>query len=58
MGQGGLAEPAGDMISREGVNRAERRGKDDKGSYVPDAAGAGGYLTSAGKKAKGGLGLS
>lgn len=33
MGKGGLLQPAGDMASKEGINRAERGGKDDKGSY-------------------------
>ncbi|OQO00966.1 hypothetical protein B0A48_13655 [Cryoendolithus antarcticus] len=32
-GQGGLLQPVGDMVSKEGVNRAERGGKDDSGSY-------------------------
>ena len=35
LGQGGLAQPVGDWASREGVNRAERNGKDDKGGYLP-----------------------
>ncbi|KAI0167689.1 hypothetical protein BJ166DRAFT_590194 [Pestalotiopsis sp. NC0098] len=35
VGQGGLLQPVGDMLSREGVNRAERQGKDDKGGYLP-----------------------
>ncbi|KAK3346126.1 hypothetical protein B0T25DRAFT_633704 [Lasiosphaeria hispida] len=38
-GQGGLGQPIGDLLSREGVNRTERVGKDDKGGYVPSAAG-------------------
>ncbi|KAK0625448.1 hypothetical protein B0T17DRAFT_508437 [Bombardia bombarda] len=38
VGQGGLAQPVGDMASREGMNRVERNGKDNKGSYIPDAA--------------------
>lgn len=33
VGQGGLLQPAGDMVSKEGVNRAERGGKDESGSY-------------------------
>lgn len=33
VGKGGLLQPAGDMASKEGINRAERGGKDDKGSY-------------------------
>ena len=39
VGQGGLAQPIGDLASREGVNRAERSGRDDKGGYIPEAAG-------------------
>ncbi|ERT01565.1 uncharacterized protein SPSK_08042 [Sporothrix schenckii 1099-18] len=35
LGQGGLAQPVGDWASKEGVNRAERNGKDDKGKYLP-----------------------
>ncbi|CAK7218520.1 hypothetical protein SCUCBS95973_003516 [Sporothrix curviconia] len=37
LGQGGLAQPVGDWASREGVNRAERNGKDDKGGYLPSS---------------------
>ena len=33
LGKGGLLQPAGDMASKEGVNRMERGGKDDKGTY-------------------------
>lgn len=39
VGTGGLLQPVGDGLSREGVNRAERGGRDDKGSYAPGAAG-------------------
>jgi hypothetical protein len=35
VGQGGLLQPVGDMVSKEGLNRAERQGKDDKGGYLP-----------------------
>lgn len=35
VGQGGLLQPVGDLVSKEGANRAERQGKDDKGSYLP-----------------------
>jgi len=35
VGQGGLGQPVSDLVSREGINRAERQGKDDKGSYAP-----------------------
>ncbi|KAK4100424.1 hypothetical protein N658DRAFT_473339 [Parathielavia hyrcaniae] len=36
LGQGGLARPVGDLVSKEGVNRAERKGKDERGGYVPN----------------------
>ena len=39
VGQGGLGQPVGDLVSREGINRSERMGKDDKGGYIPEAAG-------------------
>ena len=39
VGKGGLLQPVGDMASKEGVNRAERQGKDDSGSYAPGALG-------------------
>jgi hypothetical protein len=32
LGKGGLLQPIGDMASKEGVNRAERGGKDEKGN--------------------------
>ncbi|KAL2134454.1 hypothetical protein VTI74DRAFT_166 [Chaetomium olivicolor] len=35
VGQDGLARPVGDMASREGINRLERKGKDENGGYVP-----------------------
>lgn len=35
LGQGGLGQPVGDLVSKEGVNRTERQGRDDKGGYVP-----------------------
>lgn len=41
VGQGGLLQPVGDAFSKEGVNRMERGGKDDSGSYgggVADSA--------------------
>ncbi|KAK6068383.1 hypothetical protein SCUP234_11184 [Seiridium cupressi] len=37
VGQGGLLQPVGDLVSKEGVNRAERQGKDDKGGYLPSS---------------------
>lgn len=30
----------GDAVSKEGINRAERKGKDDDGNYAPGPAGA------------------
>ncbi|KAI9905067.1 hypothetical protein N3K66_001596 [Trichothecium roseum] len=35
LGQGGALEPITDRASREGVNRAERRGRDAEGGYAP-----------------------
>ncbi|KAK8047427.1 hypothetical protein PG996_015491 [Apiospora saccharicola] len=35
VGQGGLLQPVGDLLSKEGANRAERQGKDESGSYLP-----------------------
>lgn len=43
LGQEGLARPVGDLVSKEGLNRAERGGKDENAEYVPgqgEAAGA------------------
>ncbi|KAL7625752.1 hypothetical protein AAE478_004975 [Parahypoxylon ruwenzoriense] len=48
IGQDGLLRPVGDIVSEEGLNRAERRGKDEKGGYLPagvptpDVSGLGG----------------
>ncbi|KAF3289425.1 hypothetical protein TWF970_003204 [Orbilia oligospora] len=33
VGKDGLLQPVGDLVSKQGVNRAERGGKDDDGSY-------------------------
>ena len=38
VGKGGLLQPVGDMASKEGINRAERGGKDEKGTYGGPAA--------------------
>ncbi|KAK8017336.1 hypothetical protein PG993_013662 [Apiospora rasikravindrae] len=35
VGQGGLLQPVGDLLSKEGANRAERQGKDENGGYLP-----------------------
>ncbi|KAF2758086.1 hypothetical protein EJ05DRAFT_510917 [Pseudovirgaria hyperparasitica] len=39
VGKGGLAQPIGDYVSKEGVNRMERGGKDDNGEFTPGGAG-------------------
>lgn len=33
VGKDGLLAPVGNMVSKEGINRAERGGKDEQGSY-------------------------
>ncbi|KAI0891548.1 hypothetical protein F4806DRAFT_299808 [Annulohypoxylon nitens] len=35
VGQGGLLQPVGDLVSKEGINRTERQGKDEQGGYLP-----------------------
>ena len=56
-GKGGLLQPVGDTVSKEGMNRAERGGKDESGSYggaVGNAAsGAAGSVTDGAKSAGG-----
>ncbi|KAL2837958.1 hypothetical protein BJY01DRAFT_220362 [Aspergillus pseudoustus] len=39
VGEKGLLSPVGNFASKEGVNRAERRGKDEEGSYGGSALG-------------------
>lgn len=39
VGQGGIGEPVGNLASKEGINRAERQGKDQNGSYIPETGG-------------------
>jgi len=39
VGPNGLLAPVGNMVSKEGINRAERGGKDDKGTYGGPVAG-------------------
>ena len=53
LGQGGILQPIGDLASKEGANRAERGGKDDKGSYIPGIGGK----SSDGNKNSGGGGI-
>lgn len=56
VGQDGLLKPVGDTFSKEGINRAERQGKDDSGSYVGGPAGSVvNPLAEGGKKVGGGL---
>jgi hypothetical protein len=50
-GKGGLLQPVGDAVSKEGMNRAERGGKDDSGSYGGAAADS---AASAGNSVAGG----
>lgn len=64
VGKGGLLQPLGDKASKEGVNRMERGGKDDKGTYggpasgwtdgVVDGAKSGGGAMADGVKSAGG----
>ncbi|KAK3486254.1 hypothetical protein B0T13DRAFT_442819 [Neurospora crassa] len=44
VGQEGLGQPVGDLLSKEGVNRMERKGKDERGGYLPDVRNVGGLL--------------
>lgn len=56
VGQGGLLQPVGDSFSKEGINRAERQGKDEDGSYAPGPAGSVvNPIAQGGKKVGGGL---
>ncbi|KAF2024268.1 hypothetical protein EK21DRAFT_79126 [Setomelanomma holmii] len=55
-GKGGLAQPIGDSLSKEGVNRAERGGKDDQGRPIEAQGPLGGYGASAAEGVKGGAG--
>lgn len=34
IGQGGLGEDVGNMVSKEGINRSERQGKDENGKFI------------------------
>jgi hypothetical protein len=38
-GNSGVLSPIGNLASKEGINRAERGGKDDKGSYSNNTTG-------------------
>jgi len=39
VGKGGLLQPLGDLAGKEGINRMERGGKDDKGKTAPGPLG-------------------
>jgi hypothetical protein len=56
MGQGGIAQPLGDAMSKEGINRAERGGKDENGKPIESQGPLGGYGQSAADGVKGGVG--
>lgn len=56
VGQGGLLQPVGDALSKEGINRAERGGKDDQGRPIEGQGPLGGYGQSAADGVKGGVG--
>ena len=43
VGQGGLLQPVGDSLSKEGINRAERGGKDENGKSIESQGPLGGY---------------
>ncbi|KAF2139757.1 uncharacterized protein K452DRAFT_232076 [Aplosporella prunicola CBS 121167] len=53
LGQEGLARPVGDAVSKEGINRAERGGRDEQGDVAPGAVGE---AAQGGKKAAGWVG--
>lgn len=55
LGQDSVAAPVADLASREGINRIERRGKDEQGNYVPFAAPGESYAEGAGQKVGEGL---
>jgi hypothetical protein len=55
VGQGGLAQPVGDALSKEGINRAERGGKDESGKPIESQGPLGGYGQGAVDGVKGGV---
>ncbi|KAI5377552.1 hypothetical protein AA0117_g3756 [Alternaria alternata] len=54
VGKGGIAQPLGDAVSKEGINRAERGGKDEQGKPIEGQGPLGGYGQSAADGVKGG----
>jgi hypothetical protein len=68
VGENGIAAPLGNLASKEGINRMERNGKDDQGSYggavsqftdpmVKGVSGGGNSILSGAESAKSYLGL-
>lgn len=51
VGENGVAAPLGNLASKEGINRVERNGKDEQGSY---GEGISGYTDSVAKGVSGG----
>ena len=51
-----MLQPVGDSLSKEGINRAERGGKDEQGRNVEGQGPLGGYGQSAADGVKGGVG--
>ncbi|KAF1360947.1 hypothetical protein EJ07DRAFT_114804 [Lizonia empirigonia] len=58
VGQGGIAQPIGDALSKEGINRAERGGKDENGNPIESQGPLGGYGQGAVDGVKGGAGAN
>ncbi|KAM0355192.1 hypothetical protein ACHAPU_001057 [Fusarium lateritium] len=59
VGQGGLLQPVGDLASKEGINRAERQGKDNDGGYVnKNTPGSGAMNSTANAVVGGGKGAA
>ncbi|KAL2151466.1 hypothetical protein VTH82DRAFT_6564 [Thermothelomyces myriococcoides] len=59
IGQAGIGQPVGDLVSREGISRVERGDTDDKGRYLPGPEGVNSgplvAVSGAGNAAVGGL---
>jgi hypothetical protein len=56
LGQDGLGKPVGDMLSKEGMNRVERNGRDENGGYLPLQEEGGSTGAGAGAGLGGGVG--
>lgn len=55
IGDNGLLKPVGQALSKEGINRAERNGKDERGQYLGNADDKGGIAKSIGDGVSGGV---